>query len=450
MGIRTLVRRLYNLALDDPKAWDEGLWRFRGQMVAGENVNEATALTYSAVWNAVELISGTIAALPLNLYSRKADSTTVLDYHPVHRVLHTQANEYMNAMQFRECQLAHLLLWGNAYAEIVRDGCGQVVALWPITPNRVKPAWHNGALAYEIKVEANKPPMVMQRADVLHVPGLGFDGIQGYSVVGMARKSIGLGLALETFGAAFFSAGTHPGIIVRHPGRLSPEGHKNLQAAMSTEYSGLGNAHRLMLLQENMSVERPGIPPEDAQFLETKQHTITDMARWFNLPPHKLKDLSRSSFSNIDSEQISFVTDSLLPRSVRLESCYNTQLLTPWEQRSLYTKHVLAGLMRGSNEGRANFYYKLWSMGALRINEARDKEDMNPVEGGDELFVPANMVPLSRALDPKYWTEKVAPAQPPALAPDDANPDQNPEPGDGKADVAALMLEPHNGKGVLA
>ena len=441
MGIRTLIRRLYNLALDDPKSWDESLWRFRGQMVGGENVTESTALTYSAVYNAVSLIAGTVATLPLNQISRKAGRTVVQDSLPAYRVLHVQANEYMTAMAFREAQMGHLLLWGNAYAEIVRDGYGQVSALWPITPDRIKPAWVDGGLAYEIRMGPGKPPLIMPRESILHVPGLGFDGIQGYSVVAMARRSIGLGMSLEAFGSSYFANGIHPSAVVTHTGRLSDEGHKNLRQAMTETYGGLGNANRLMLLEDVSKFEKISIQPEESQFLESRQFQIPEIARWFNLPPHKLKDLTRSSFSNIESEQISFVTDSILPWLIRLEANYNAQLLTSLEQRRLYWKHVVEGLMRGSAADRAAFYARMWGIGAMSINEIRDKEDMDSVDDGDELFVPSNMQPLKRALEPPK------PAPVPQLPPaTESDPNAPAEPG---SEPPQALIVPQNGKGIL-
>lgn len=437
MGLRTLVRRLRNLAVDDPKSWDESLWRFRGQMVAGENVTESTALTYSAVWNAVSLISGTVASLPLNLLSRKGPKTNVQDGLPAHRVLHTAANELMTAMQFRECSMAHVLLWGNAYAEIIRDGYGQVVALWPITPDRVSVVLEDGDLVYKVRVSQRGEPITLPRERVLHVAGLGFDGFVGYSVVGMARKSIGLGLAMETFGSSYFANGMHPSAVISHPGRLSDDGHKRLKDGLNESYGGLGNANRAMLLEDAMKIEKLPIQPEESQFLESRQFQIPEIARWFNLPPHKLKDLTRSSFSNIEQEQISFVTDSILPWLVRLEATYNAQLLSQNEQRRLYWKHVVEGLMRGSAADRAAFYARMWGLGAMSINEIRDKEDMDPIEGGDAHFVPANMVPLERALKPPEPAP--APQLPPAADPDAPDEPDGEEPGNGRAEVAILL-----------
>ena len=303
----------------------------------------------------------------------------------------------MTAMSLREVGMAHVLLWGNSYAEIVRNPMGQVVELWPITPNRVQIKQSNGKLIYIIQMN-HEPNVTLSRENVLHIPGLGFDGLVGYSVVGLAAKAIGLGMAMETFGSRYFGAGTHPGVIVSHPGKLSPEGGKKLQESLTTSYSGLGQAHRLMLLEENMKLEKLGIPPNDSQFLESRQFQVPEIARWFNLPPHKLKDLTKSSFSNIESEQISFVTDSILPWLIRLEQNYKMQLFNATEKkRGMYFKHTVEGLLRGSAKDRAVFYRTLWGLGAISQNEIREKEDMDPIEGGDEYFVPLNMVPLSQA-----------------------------------------------------
>jgi len=229
----------------------------------------------------------------------------------------------------------------------------------------------------------------------------------GYSVIRMARESIGLGMAMEKFGALFFGNGTHPGIIVSHPGKLSPDAHDNLKKDMMNKYSGLGDAHRLLLLEEGMQIEKIAIPPEESQFLESRQFQIPEIARWFNLPPHKLKDLSRSSFNNIESEQISFVTDSILPWLRRFEQCFNMQLLSPTERArgNLYFKHNVDGLLRGSPENRGVFYNKLFQCAAISPNEIRGKEDMDPIEGGDEYFVPRNMMPVSK-LDEIDWSQK--------------------------------------------
>jgi len=404
MGILDRIKKFFNLSVTDQKAWNPSLWRLAGAISnSGENVNESTALTYSAVYNAISLISGTIGALPLHLMQRKGDKKRIADDRIMYRVLHDEWNPYMTAMAGRETLMAHVLAWGNGYAEIVRNGYGEVVQLWPITPDRCRPEMKNGAFVYRILVDGKE--IIMPREKVLHVPGLGFDGFVGYSPIAMARKSIGLGMALETFGELYFGQGTHPGVIVSHPGQLSTDSHTRLKDSLSASYSGLGKAHRLMLLEDGMKIEKLGIPPNDSQFLESRQFQIPEIARWFNLPPHKLKDLTKSSFSNIESEQISFVTDSILPWLVRLEANYNMQLLNASDKSlsghgRLYFKHIVEGLLRGDAASRSAYYAVMLDKGVMSINEVREKEDLDPVKGGDIHLVPLNMTTLENAGKP--------------------------------------------------
>lgn len=426
-----------DLALTEEKAWNPSLWNVYGaQSVSGEAVTEQNALTYSAVWNAVSLISGTVGSLPLHLMQRKNEKKRIADDRSLYRVLHDEANPYMTAKAFRECLMAHILTWGNGYAEIVRNGYGDVIELWPITPNRVQIKMSGGDIYYDIQM-TGEPNVYLLREKVLHVPGLGFDGFVGYSVIAMARKSLGLAMAMETFGSRYFGSGTHPGIVVTHPGRLSADGQKNLKASLDVGYAGLGKSHKLMLLEEGMKVEKIGVPPNDSQFLESRQFQIPEVARWFNLPPHKLKDLTRSSFNNIESEQISFVTDSILPWLVTLEQNYNMQLLTESDKNltgrgRYYFKHIVEGLLRGDAASRASFYTVMLDKGVMSINEVREKEDMDPVPGGDIHLVPLNMTTLENAGKPPEPPEPPKELEPPEKeAPEDSEDQPEPPPKKG-------------------
>jgi HK97 family phage portal protein len=399
-----LASRLYkpkalkNLAINDEKAWNPSLWRLWGsESVSGETVTEETALTYSAVWNAVSLIAGTVSCLPLHLLREDNKKTVRATEKSLFRVLHSQFNPYMTAQVGRETIAAHILTWGNCYCEKQRNGYGEIVALWPIPPNRCTPEMKNGELVYRINVDGEI--IYLGRDKILHVPGLGFDGFQGYSVIAMARKSIGLSMAMETFGSLLFSNGMHPGAVISHPGVV--KNYDNLRSAMNETYAGLGKSHKLMLLEEGMKFEKVGIPPEDSQFLGSRQFQVPEIARWFNLPPHKLKDLTRSSFNNIESEQISFVTDSILPWLIRFEQNFDMQLLNDNEKmrQGLYFRHNVDGLLRGNAKDRANYYKIMWGIGAMTHNEIRGKENWDPSPNpyADELFVPINnMIPISK------------------------------------------------------
>lgn len=293
--------------------------------------------------------------------------------------------------------IAHLMTWGNCYAEKVRNGYGEITELWPIAPNRVTPGMENGVLVYKIHVD--NQTYTFTRDKILHIPGLGFDGFVGYSVIAMARKSIGLGMAMETFGSLYFGQGTHPGVAVRHPGTMKdPKGFRD---AFADEYTGLSQAHRVLLLQEGMTLEKIGIPPEDSQFLESRQFQIPEIARWFNLPPHRLKDMTKSTNNNIESENISYVTDSLLPVAINIEQNLDLQLLTYTQKyvNSWYFRHNFDGLLRGNAKDRAAYYKIMAGIGGMTLNDIREKEGFDPYPDkyADEPFIAVNnMIPLSK------------------------------------------------------
>lgn len=405
MGIlaRLAADRVRAIAITDEKAWNPSLWNLAGsQAVSGETVTEQSALTYSAVWCAVNVIAGTIGSLPLHLMQSKDSKKRKADDLRLYRVMHDQPNKYMTAMTFRTILMSHVLTWGNGYAEIVRNSFGDVVELWPITPNRVTDIrMVDDRLTYRISMAAGED-IILPREKVLHIPGLGFDGFVGYSVVAMARRSIGLAMAMETFGSRYFGAGTHPGVVVSHPGRLGPEAHRNLTTSLEKAHSGLGQSHRMLLLEEGMKLETIGIPPNDSQFLESRQFQIPEVARWFNLPPHILKDLTRSSFNNMEQEVISLVTYCFRQWFECLEQNYNMQLLSQSDKYNtgrgrLYFKHSVEGLLRGDSAGRAAFYATMLDKGVFNINEVRELEDKDPVPGGDIHLVPLNMTTLENA-----------------------------------------------------
>jgi len=409
-----LTTDIRNLSLTDPKAWSPSLWNLIGsQSLSGENVTEDNSRTYSAIWNATELISGTIAALPLNLMQQKGDTNRIATDRKLFRVMHSQWNPRVTAKRGRETQIAHTLLWGNGYAEKVFDGYGEVAELWPIHPRRVTPFMEDGDIFYRITMPTGES-VTLPRERILHILGPSDDGIIGMSRIAYARKGIGLAMAMETFGSKFFGNGTNPSMVVSHPGQLKDP--KAMREALSAVYAGLGQSHRMMLLEDGMKVEKYGIPPNDCQFLESRQFSITEIARWFNIPPHKIKDLTRSSFSNIESEQRSFYTDTLLGSIVDLEQSYEMQLLTEGDRGMygrgrLYFKHATKGLLRADVTAQTAFYTAMLDRGVFSINEVRALEDMDPVKGGDIHLVQMNMITLENAGKPPEPKQLPAPEQ---------------------------------------
>ena len=394
--IGAIERSFANLSVTDPKAWNPSLWNLYGsQSVTGENVNESTALTYSAVWNANYILSTTISTLPLFLNRAEPGKTIKAKEESLYRVMHSEFNPYMTAQVGREVLMSHVLLWGNGYAEIVRNGKGDIIELWPITPDRVRiDATEDGKLFYWIRVGSEDKPLAREK--ILHVPGLGFDGYQGYSVISMARKSIGLSMAMETYGSLFFANGTHPSAVITHPQKIVDD---KLRKALLEAYSGLGQSHRMMLLEDGMTIQDIGIPPEDAQFLQSRVFQVSEIARWFNLPLHKLKEMERATNNNIESEQISFVTDTNLPWLIRFEQNYDQQLLTSVQKnrKRMFFRHNVDGLLRGNAKDRAMYYRIMVDIGAMSLNDVRVKENMDLIahEFADDHFVQLNRIPIT-------------------------------------------------------
>ena len=386
-----------NLSLSDPKSWNTALWNLygSGQTESGINVDEHSALNLSAVYAAINIISSDIATLPLGLFKTVKDKRKRITDHPSLQVLAYRSNPLTPAINFRKTSTSHILSWGNMYAEIVRDGMGNIVSLWLLTPDRVSPKWRSGTVVYEIDRNSTAP-ITLPRERVLHISGLGYNGITGYSVISKAAESIGLSLASEKFGARYFGANTNMGGAIKYPRALGPDAKKNLAASLSG-YTGSDNSHRWMILEQGMEIEKLGFSPDDSQFLQTRQFQVPEIARWFNLPPHKLKDLTRSTFSNIEEQETEYVVSCLVPWLTTIEQNYNIQLLTEKEHRlGYYFKHNVKGLLRGSSTARADYYTKRFYLGTITPNEIRAFEDEDPLDTdyADKTYIQMNLIPL--------------------------------------------------------
>lgn len=359
-----------------------------GRSTAGVHVSEASALNFSAVWAATRLIADDVASLPLITYRSKPDGTRErATKHPLYRLLRRQPNPEMSAMRFRQTLQAHVLLWGNAYAEIERDVMDRPIALWPLTPDRVAPFRDAaGRLLYRV-ANANAPESILEPRDVLHIAGLGFDGMTGYSVVGKARESIGLGLATERFGSTFFGNGATFGGVISFKGARPPEMSENgYKESLEARHQGVDRAHKLLALYNDATYTSVGVPPEDAQFLQTRSFQTTEIARWFKVPPHKIGDLSRATFSNIESQDTDYFRMSLRPWLVAWEEEIALKLLMPGEEETIFVEHLAEALLRGDVQSRGDFYSKLYHLKALTPNEIRARENLNPLPGGDVVF----------------------------------------------------------------
>jgi HK97 family phage portal protein len=363
------------------------------------DVNEYTALNYSAFWAATSTISGDVSSLPLIFYKRlKGGGKERYTDHPLYKVLHDEPNPEMSSMAFREAMQAHVLIWGNAYAEIERDAAARPVHLWPLTPDRVSVQRTSEGVTYRVRSKQGSE-VVLPARDVLHIPGLGFDGLQGYSVVAKARESLGLGLATERFGGSFFGNGSTFGGILTHPQTLGDEAAKSLRESVNSRHTGVENAHRFMILEEGMSYQALGVPPNEAQFLETRKFQITEIARWFSIPVSKLREMDNSSVrANIEHEALDYLTSTLRRWLVKWEQEINRKLISPRERGIQFAEHLVDGLLRGDAAARNSAYAIGRQWGYLCVDDIRELENLNPLpDGAGKIFlVPSNMMPADR------------------------------------------------------
>ncbi|MBK8211614.1 MAG: phage portal protein [Rhodospirillales bacterium] len=352
------------------------------------------SLGYAAVLAATRVLSEGVAQLPLILYEREAKGRRRATDHRLYPLLHAAPNPAMTSFELRELMMIHLPLWGNAVCEIVRDSAGRPAQLWPLMPQ-----WMTINAAVDgTRWYTYRPPgfaeVPLRSEQVLHVPGMGSDGIAGRSLIRLARESVGLGMAAERYGATVFGNGTVPGGVLEHPGELGEEAYERLRKSWSERHEGLANAQRLAILEEGMKYNRIGIPPEDAQFLETRKFQRTEIAAIFRVPPHMIGDLERATFSNIEQQSLDFVIYTLSPWLVRIEQRISLQLLSQAERARFYVEHLVDGLLRGDIASRYQAYSTGRQWGWLSANDVRQLENMNPVADGDAYLVPLNMIEM--------------------------------------------------------
>lgn len=377
-----------------------------GRTTSGKTVNERTALQTTAVYACVRILSETIASLPLHVYRYTEGGKAKDTEHVLYTLLHDEPNPDMTSFVFRETLMSHLLIWGNAYAQILRDRSGQVIGLYPLLPDQMSVhRSEKGKLFYVYnRYEEDNPnfqekgSVVLSQEEVLHIPGLGFDGLIGYSPIALAKNAVGMTLACEEYGASFFGNGANPGGVLEHPGILKDPA--KVRDSWNAVYQGTRNAHKVAVLEEGMSYKQIGIPPEEAQFLETRKFQINEIARLFRIPPHMVGDLEKSSFSNIEQQSLEFVKYTLDPWVVRFEQALKKSLLLPEEKKTHFIKFNVDGLLRGDYQSRMNGYAIGRQNGWLSTNDIRELEELNPIspeEGGDLYLINGNMTKLKDA-----------------------------------------------------
>ena len=337
---------------------------FFGSSASGKSVNPKNAVQVSTVYACVRVIAETIASLPVGVYETTANGSQKSMDHPLYRLLHDEPNPEMTSFVWRETTLSHLLLWGNAYSQIIRSGKSHILALYPL----------------------------------LHIPGLGFDGIMGYSPIALEKNAIGLGIAAEEYGSTFFKNGARPSGILTHPNTVKDP--KRLRESWNAAYGGSSNGSKVAILEENMSFTPISLPNNEAQFLETRKFQVEEICRIFRVPPHLIGDLSRSTFSNIEHQSIDFATHTIRPWLVRIEQAMNRALFSVSEKGRFYVQFNLDGLMRGDYKSRMEGYAIARQNGWMSANDIRALENLNPIpdeEGGNTYLCNGNLVPVALA-----------------------------------------------------
>ena len=379
---------------------------FMGGSASGKRVNERTSMQMTAVSSCVRILSEAVASLPLNVYryTESGGKEKAID-HSLYRLLHDEPNPEMSSFIFRETLMTHLLLWGNAYAQIIRNGKGEVIALYPLMPDRMTvDRDKNGHLYYKYTKSNDDAPtmetgsVILDPSDVLHVPGLGFDGLVGYSPIAMAKNAIGLAIAAEEYGSKFYANGAAPSCVRDHTGTLKDPAR--VRDSWNSTFGGSSNSHKVAVLEEGMKYTPISISPNEAQFLETRKFQINEIARIFRVPPHMVGDLEKSSFSNIEQQSLEFVKYTLDPWVIRWEQALQRTLLSEEEKKTLVFKFNVEGLLRGDSASRMNGYATARQNGWMSANDIRELEDLDriPAElGGDLYLVNGNMLPLVSA-----------------------------------------------------
>ena len=399
----------FGQARDKPvdKAADAGYSFLFGRTTSGKPVNERTAMQTTAVYACVRILAEAVASLPLHVYEYQDDGGKKLVHdHPLYYLLHDEPNPEMTSFVFRETLMSHLLIWGNAYAQIIRNGAGRVLGLYPLLPDKMEVQRDDkGNIYYVYSRNSDENPMFkeygnikLKAEDVLHIPGLGFDGLIGYSPIAMAKNAVGMTLACEEYGASFFANGANPGGVLEHPGVLKDP--SKVRESWNSVYRGVSNAHKIAVLEEGMKYQQIGIPPEEAQFLETRKFQINEIARLYRIPPHMVGDLDKSSFSNIEQQSLEFVKYTLDPWVIRWEQSLQRSLLLPGEKGKYFIKLNVDGLLRGDYQSRMNGYAVGRQNGWFSANDIREMENMNPIsdeEGGNLYLINGAMTKLADA-----------------------------------------------------
>ncbi len=369
---------------------------FFGSSASGKSVNPRNAIQMTTVYACVRVIAETIASLPLSVYEDTGEGSHKALEHPLYHLLHDEPNTEMTSFVWRETMLTHLLLWGNSYCQIIRSGRAKIIGLYPLLPDRMEvDRDKSGKLTYTYTTSEGQP-VQLRPEDVLHIPGLGFDGIIGYSPIALEKNAIGLGMSAEEYGSKFFQNGARPSGVLTHPNTVKDP--KRLRDSWNAAYGGSSNGAKVAVLEEAMTFSAISMPNNEAQFLETRRFQVEEICRIYRVPPHLVGNLDRATFSNIENQSIDFAVHTIRPWLIRIEQAMNRALFSQNEKGRFYVQFNLDGLMRGDYKSRMEGYAIARQNGWMNANDIRNLENLNPIpeeEGGNAYLINGNMIPIS-------------------------------------------------------
>ncbi len=392
-----IEKRIYSLA-DMDKAMD---MLINGRLSStGLNINPNSANSSVAYFAGKRLISETVGMLPFIEYRRLPRGKERATDRILYRLLHDEPNPEMDAYSFIESRMENAIGWGNAFAEIQWNPEGYPEALWPLLVEKMQVGRDKNTkeLIYSYRLPDGET-VILPAYRVWHLKGFSPDGIIGYDSVSLMREAIAMGQAMEEYGARFFGNGANPGGVIEHPNKLSQPAQDNLRKSWNDMHQGLTNQHRIAILEEGMTYKSTSIPPENAQFLESRKFQLNEIARLLHIPPHMLADLDRATFSNIEEMNQEYVTYTLTPWLKRWEQTCNRKLLLPFEKQIFFFEFLLNALLRGNSASRAAYFKERFYLGSMSPNDIREYENENPIEddGADKYYIQQNMIPMELA-----------------------------------------------------
>lgn len=397
MGIFTGIRNALSISgdsLSDPSGWLNRLMAF-SETASGISVSEESCLSVADFYKCDRVRRETIAALPLKVYKTLDRGREEAKNHSLYFLLHDEPNDHMTSFTYVEMLVSNLGIWNRHYSYIERNKAGRVVGLWPIRPDLCRLQVVDGQMWFYAR-SITGPEVKFWDDEILYIPGPSRDGYFPYRPIMQKREALGLAKAMEMFGAKFFGNGSHSGGFLEHPGNISKEAATRLKEQFELKHSGLQNAHRLAVLEEGMKFTTNTIPPEVAQFLQSREFQRGEIAGLERVPPHKIGDLSRSTNNNIEQQALEWYTDGVAPWLERIEQAMNRSLLLPIEKGKFFIEFDADGMMRADTKSQAEYFTARFQVGSISPNEIRIKKNEPLVPGGDRYYVPLNMIPTDK------------------------------------------------------